>query len=158
VSCLFQARDDCVRGSFCYQYFFVGAVLTDLGVLELLNPCIITEEVGIEKSDLRIWTKFIQHATGFKFSDVLHVGDELDMYEPMILYLWAGIMIQDVANPISRDYQGALRAGLRAVLLRRKGDLGSAEWKEDGEELAGVMVVKGLDEVVELVRRSSTGK
>jgi len=135
VSCLFQARDDCVRGSFCYQYFFVGAVLTDLGVLELLNPCIITEEVGIEKSDLRIWTKFIQHATGFKFSDVLHVGDELDM-----------------------DYQGALRAGLRAVLLRRKGDLGSAEWKEDGEELAGVMVVKGLDEVVELVRRSSTGK
>jgi len=44
------------------------------------------------------------------------------------------------------------------VLLRRKGDLGSAEWKEDGEELVGVEVVKGLDDVVELVRRNNVGR
>jgi len=63
------------------------AVLKDLEVLDLLNPCIITEEVGIDKSDLRIWTKFIEHVPGFKFWDALHVGDELDMYEPMILFV-----------------------------------------------------------------------
>ena len=127
--------------------------MKDLGVLRFLNPCIISEEVGIDKSDLRIWTEFMQHTHGIKSWEVLHVGDELDMCELMIIISLVGIMIQNLVNIGSRDYHGALRAGLNAVLLRRKGDLGAAEWRKDGEELEGVKVVKGLNEVVELVRR-----
>ena len=72
--------------------------MKDLGVLRFLNPCIISEEVGIDKSDLRIWTEFMQHTQGIKSREVLHVGDELDMCELMIIISLVGIMIQNLVN------------------------------------------------------------
>lgn len=56
----------------------------------------------------------------------------------------------DAREP-SSDYHGARAAGIHALLLRRPGPEGEGERKEEGEDLAGVEVVNGLQDVVQWV-------
>lgn len=53
---------------------------------------------------------------------------------------------------MSRDYLGAKKAGLQALLIRRPGLEGEGEHKEAGEDLNNVGVVTSLRDVVERVR------
>lgn len=55
---------------------------------------------------------------------------------------------------VNRDYIGATNAGMRALLVRRRGTEGLGEHKEPGEDLTGVSVVHSLSEVVDEVLRS----
>ena len=50
------------------------------------------------------------------------------------------------------DYRGALGSGWQALLVRRKGMEGEEEHKEVGEDLKGVNIIRGLEEVVEFVK------
>ena len=52
----------------------------------------------------------------------------------------------------SSDYHGASKAGVHALLLRRPGPDGEGEQKEEGEDLTGIKVIRGLREVVEWTR------
>jgi len=115
----------------------IRAVLKDLGILGLLNPCVISEEVGVDKSDLRIWTEFMQRTQGIKFREVLHVGDELDMCELMIIISLAGIMIQNVVNLVlgiimARYERGSTRCYCvgRGIWGRRNGGRMVRNWRE----------------------------
>ncbi|KDQ21732.1 hypothetical protein BOTBODRAFT_26159 [Botryobasidium botryosum FD-172 SS1] len=108
-------------------------VLADLGALDFMDPCVLSELEGIEKPDTRIWDKALERSAVWKSrSEVVHVGDELEA-----------------------DYRGAERAGLVAVLLRREGVAGDREVKEAAEDLTGVRVVKDLHEVVCWIKASS---
>lgn len=46
------------------------------------------------------------------------------------------------------DYFGAKRAGLNAALLRRPGELGAEERREDDEDLTDVEVVSSLTDII----------
>jgi len=139
---LTSGGDNRIRGSLredraTLLIFFIGAVLKDLGVLGLLNPCVISEEVGVDKSDLRIWTEFMQRTQGIKFQEVLHVGDELDMCELMIIISLAGIMIQNVVNLVlgiimARYERGSTRCYCvgRGIWGRRNGGRMVRNWRE----------------------------
>ena len=57
----------------------LGGVLQDLGVLEHLEMCMISEEEGVEKPDSEIWKRALsQSQSGADISQTIHVGDELD--------------------------------------------------------------------------------
>jgi len=108
-------------------------VLADLGVLDFMDPCVLSELEGVEKPATQIWDKALERSAVWKArSEVIHVGDELEA-----------------------DYRGAERAGLVALLLRREGVAGDGEVKEVGEDMAGVRVVKDLHEVVSWIKASS---
>ena len=55
---------------------------------------------------------------------------------------------------MSRDYVGASKVGIRALLVRRPGVEGEGEHKEAGEDLTGVSIVRSLSEVVDEVLKS----
>jgi len=62
----------------------------------------------------------------------------------------------DVKQPLLlSDYEGALKSGLHALLLRRLGKDDEGEGKEQGENLDGVTTVHSLDQVVEWVIRQN---
>jgi REG-2-like HAD superfamily hydrolase len=114
------------------------SVLKDLEIAPYLDSIILSEEVGIEKPDAKIF----QLALGFsmqsasvpmEMQDSVHVGDELES-----------------------DYHGARAAGMHALLLRRAGPEGDGERKEEGENLEGVQVVNDLWGVVKWVEQQST--
>ena len=62
------------------KYYSLGEVLRDLGVLDMLRPCVLSEEEGCEKPSAAIWTKSMQYAgiEGLDASEVVHIGDELE--------------------------------------------------------------------------------
>ena len=51
------------------------------------------------------------------------------------------------------DYHGALKSGMRSLLIRRAGPQGTEEAKEDGEDLSDVAVVSSLQDVVDWVKQ-----
>jgi hypothetical protein len=50
------------------------------------------------------------------------------------------------------DYYGAKACGINALLVRRGGEDGESEMKEDGEDLSQVDIISNLQQVVEWVR------
>ena len=53
------------------------------------------------------------------------------------------------------DYYGAKGCGINALLVRRSGEDGENEMKEDGEDLGQVEVISSLQQVVEWVRHQN---
>ena len=53
------------------------------------------------------------------------------------------------------DYFGAKQCGLGSLLIRRLGQEGEAEAKDDGEDLTGIEVVSDLQGVIEWIRRAN---
>ncbi|KAI0063559.1 HAD-like protein [Artomyces pyxidatus] len=107
----------------------IVSALEDLGALQYLSPIVVSETEGYEKPSMTIFLAATQRAKVTNTVRCLHVGDEL-----------------------VGDYEGAQNAGMHTLLLRRPGPEGEGERKEEGENLSGVRVVKGLDGVVEWVR------
>ena len=54
------------------------------------------------------------------------------------------------------DYYGAKGYGINALLVRRQGEDGENEMKEDGEDLSDVDVVSGLQQVVDWVKKNNS--
>lgn len=112
-------------------------VLDDLDVSSLLQPLLLSDEVGIEKPDLemfRMAQKDVALQGSICADESLHVGDEL-----------------------YSDYQGARAAGMHAMLLRRPGPDGDGEHKEVGEDLRHVNVVPNLLTVLDWVKYQNVG-
>jgi len=108
-------------------------VLDDLKILPLLQPLLLSEEVGIEKphSDIfRMARKDGIAGGSIRADECVHVGDELYC-----------------------DYHGARATGMHALLLRRPGPDGEWEHKEEGEDLRDVSVVPNLFAVLDWVKQ-----
>lgn len=54
------------------------------------------------------------------------------------------------------DYHGAKGYGINALLVRRQGEDGENEMKEDGEDLSKVDVVSNLQQVVDWVKQNNS--
>jgi hypothetical protein len=52
-----------------------------------------------------------------------------------------------------RDYHGAVKAGLHALLLRRSGPQGDEARKEEDEDLNGVATVANLQHVIQWIEQ-----
>ncbi|KAG1890395.1 HAD-like domain-containing protein [Suillus subluteus] len=114
------------------------SVLKDLEIAPYLDSIILSEAVGIEKPDAKIFRLALAFSTQsasipMETPDSVHVGDELES-----------------------DYYGARAAGMHALLLRRAGPEGDGERKEEGENLQGVQVVNDLWGVVKWVEQQTT--
>jgi putative hydrolase of the HAD superfamily len=72
-------------------------VLVGLRIASYFDPVILSWDIGCAKPDLRIFQHALQ-VTGIPAAQTLHVGDSL-----------------------SEDFEGAAAAGIRALLLDRKG-------------------------------------
>jgi len=90
-------------------------VLAATGLRERLDGVATSAQVGASKPDARLFAAALELA-GAAPEEAVHVGDSL-----------------------TEDVEGALRAGLRAVWLRRADD--------GGEPPAGVAVIRSLDEL-----------
>ncbi|KAJ4483318.1 HAD-like domain-containing protein [Lentinula aciculospora] len=106
------------------------SVLTDLKLLDHTMPIVLSEEEGIEKPAKEIFLRTVKRVNSIRGERIrpeqcIHVGDELDA-----------------------DYYGATKAGMRGLLLRRAGLEGKQSHVEDEEDLNGVKVIQGLDEIL----------
>ena len=54
------------------------------------------------------------------------------------------------------DYHGAKGYGINALLVRRQGEDGENEMKEEGEDLSDVDVVSSLQQVVDWVKQQNS--
>jgi len=107
-------------------------VLTDLEISPLLQPLLLSEEVGVEKPHTEIFQRAFKRAAldeNVTLNQGVHVGDELRC-----------------------DYHGAQAAGMQALLIRRPGPAGDGENKEAEEDLRSVRVISSLWGVVDCVR------
>lgn len=114
------------------------SVLKDLEIAPYLDSILLSEVVGTEKPDARIFRLALAFSmrselVPMEMQDGVHVGDELES-----------------------DYHGARVAGMHALLLRRAGPEGDGERKEEGENLQGVQVVDDLWGVVKWVEQQTT--
>jgi FMN phosphatase YigB (HAD superfamily) len=114
------------------------SVLKDLEIAPYLHSILLSEAVGIEKPDAKIFRLALAFSmqtelVPMEMQDGVHIGDELES-----------------------DYHGARAAGMHALLLRRAGPEGDGERKEEGENLQGVQIVNNLWEVVKWVERQTT--
>ncbi|KAH8079446.1 HAD hydrolase subfamily IA REG-2-like protein [Cristinia sonorae] len=109
----------------------IRGVLDDLTITSFLNPILLSEEEGVEKPSREIFQRACDF-TGVQAEEAVHVGDDLEA-----------------------DYFGAMNSGLRSLLIRRPGPEGEGEAKEVGENLAGLRMVEGLQQVVDWVRREN---
>jgi len=109
------------------------AVLRDLDFPSSLDPIVVSEEEGFEKPSPEIFFRAItqvnqkierQGRIPIKPEECLHVGDELD------------------------DYNGAVAAGMKALLLRRPGLDGGQAHKHPQDQADAVQTVKDLGEVI----------
>ncbi|KAL4250708.1 HAD superfamily protein [Abortiporus biennis] len=99
---------------------------TNASMSSLFSPILISEEVGVEKPDAKIFLQACQMA-GVQPSEAVHVGDEL-----------------------KADYWGAKNAGLHAFLLKR-----NAVMRNRNEDLTGVDIVHSLNEVYLWVKKNN---
>ncbi|KZP18684.1 HAD hydrolase subfamily IA REG-2-like protein [Athelia psychrophila] len=104
-------------------------VLDSLGVTSFLKPILVSEETGVEKPAREMFRLLLDHAA-LAPEECLHVGDELEC-----------------------DYYGARDLGMSTIILRRPGTLGDSERKEATEDISGLNVASGLEQVVTWVRR-----
>lgn len=111
------------------------SVLKNLEIAPYLDSIILSEVVGTEKPDAKIFRLALASSVQSELvpQDAVHVGDEL-----------------------KSDYQGARATGMHALLLRRAGPEGDGERKEEGENLQGVHVVNDLWGVVKWVEQQTT--
>ena len=96
----------------------LGQQLARLGLAPLLDAVVTSAEVGVAKPGPAIFEAALSRA-GVRAADALHVGDSLE-----------------------EDAQGAIGAGVRAVWLRRAGDLIAPE---------GVTAIASLSELAALL-------
>ncbi|KAF9529407.1 HAD-like domain-containing protein [Crepidotus variabilis] len=112
-------------------------VLQDLGFPPFVGPLVLSEEEGTEKPSIQLFAKalelcnekFLSTEPQVQPFECLHVGDELRC-----------------------DYEGAVEAGMNALLLRRTGPAGEQAHKEVDEDLQGVEVVENLNKVLDYVK------
>jgi len=117
-------------------YLNLGSVLEDLNFPSEMDTIVLSEEEGIEKPAGQIFhraidnvnTKILRGQNPLDSAGCLHIGDEL----------------------IS-DYEGAINAGMQALLLRRPGPEGVLDHREANESLDGVHVIEGLNDAVHLI-------
>ncbi|KAI0700880.1 HAD hydrolase subfamily IA REG-2-like protein [Cytidiella melzeri] len=112
--------------------FTAGSVIGDLGIASYLDPILLSEEEGVEKPSVEIFQRACDTA-GVELDEVLHVGDEL-----------------------KADYYGAKGCGLKALLVRRHGEDGESEMKENEEDLSQIEAVSSLQQVVEWVKQNNS--
>jgi len=113
----------------------IRAVLKDLEITSYFNPILLSEEVGIEKPDAKIFRlAFSAQPVSMELQESVHIGDELDS-----------------------DYHGARAAGMHALLLRRVGPEGDGERKVGDENLKGVHVVNDLWGLLKWVEQQNRG-
>lgn len=105
------------------------AVLAGIGLAGSLDGIVTSGELGVRKPDPLIFAVALELA-GVEASAALHVGDS-------------------VAN----DVQGALAAGIAAVLLRRP-SAGASPTPEGPDPPEGVPVIGSLDELSSVIARS----
>jgi putative hydrolase of the HAD superfamily len=96
----------------------LGRQLAGLGLAPLLHGVVTSAEVGVAKPGAAIFEAALSRA-GARAVDALHVGDGLE-----------------------EDVRGAVEAGVRAVWLRRDGDLSAPE---------GVTTIASLSELAGLL-------
>jgi len=111
------------------------SVLKDLEIAPYLGSILLSEAVGIEKPNAKIFRlafSMRSESVPTEMQGGVHVGDELES-----------------------DYHGARAAGMHALLLRRAGPEGDGEHKEEGENLQGVQVVSDLWGVVKWVEQQT---
>ncbi|KAF5370756.1 hypothetical protein D9758_002012 [Tetrapyrgos nigripes] len=102
-------------------------VLKDLEFPENVTPIVLSEEEGVEKPSRELFHRALKrvneiHGLDIQEDECLHVGDELEC-----------------------DYEGAVKAGMQGLLLRRPGA------EEDEVELKNVRTIQSLKQVVEYV-------
>ncbi|KAF8070532.1 HAD-like domain-containing protein [Lyophyllum atratum] len=113
----------------------IRLVLQDLGFPASLDSIILSEEVGLEKPSPEIFLRALSSVNSKRprslvdTGQCLHVGDEIDS-----------------------DYDGALAAGMKSLLLRRVGPDGEQAHKAPQEILKGVRVVEDLNAVTRWVQ------
>jgi len=123
--------------------------LKDLEIASYFDPILLSEEVGIEKPDTRIFRlAFNTRPLSVKPQECVHVGDELDRY---VLTFRQSCRFKFLFS----DYHGARAAGMHALLLRRAGPEGDDESKDEGENLQGVQVVNDLLGVLKWVEQQT---
>ncbi|KAJ3988495.1 HAD-like domain-containing protein [Lentinula detonsa] len=109
----------------------IRSVLTDLKLPDYMIPIVLSEEEGIEKPTQEVFLRTLDRVNNMRGERIrpeqcIHVGDELDA-----------------------DYHGAMKAGMRALLLRRIGPDGKQARIVVGEDLNGVEVIQGLNEILD---------
>jgi len=114
----------------------IRKVLQDLNFPDSLQPVVLSEEEGIEKPAKQMFMNALKLINGdlktesiIRPEECLHIGDELIC-----------------------DYNGAVAAGLNALLLRRQGPDGHHEHKEMNEDISRVNVIHNLCDVISWVR------
>jgi len=103
------------------------AMLKRTGLYRIFNHVIVSEEEGFEKPDSRIFMRALEIA-GVKPNECVYVGDNF-----------------------LADVEGAKRAGIRPVWLRRKSK--NAEFSFSGRNLNGVFVIRKLSELPGLLKK-----
>jgi putative hydrolase of the HAD superfamily len=97
-----------------------------------------SKDLGLEKPDAKFYLAALHHAER-------HLGD-LAASDPML-----PAHILHIGNDYSKDFEGARRAGMHAVLLNRYGEAElAAEWRR-----RGALVFNNLLDVVEYLGRSN---
>ncbi|KAJ7770131.1 HAD-like domain-containing protein [Mycena maculata] len=109
------------------------SVLEDLDFPSYLSPILLSDGEGVEKPAPEIFLRALRRVNGEQETPIvpaecLHVGDELEC-----------------------DYNGAMNAGMNALLLERSG----AEQQEHGVEGQSIQTVKDMYEVLEWMRARS---
>jgi FMN phosphatase YigB (HAD superfamily) len=137
-------------------------VLQDLDFPLLLNPVVLSEEEGFEKPCTEIFLRAIskvsqkaerQDRNPIKPEECLHVGDELESWVQVHDFSSLRYLTFEYS-----DYNGALAAGMKALLLRRSGPDGKQAHKPPQEQEDVVQTVKDLGEVIQWVKNYTTGQ
>ena len=113
--------------------------LEALGILPQLSfPPTLSWDVEHAKPDSRIYEAACKRCGEEPGEGVLMVGDELK----------ACVRLKEPSIELnSRDYEGAVGAGLEGRLVRRQGEWSDGAERRAEEELKDVSVVRSLDEI-----------
>ncbi|GLB37510.1 putative HAD-hyrolase-like [Lyophyllum shimeji] len=117
----------------------IRLVLQDLGFRDEVDAVVLSEEVGFEKPSPEIFLQALSKVNSSRSQnpiapeECLHVGDEIDS-----------------------DYEGALAANMKALLLRRAGRDGEQAHKPPQELSSRVQVVGNLHAVALWVKNHNS--
>lgn len=128
-------------------------VLASLGVAPLLDPIIISEEVGVPKPKIGIFQIARREADACKEGELLHIGDEQDEWVHFVAHVSSGLALTCV---IISDYFGALNAGSDSLLLRRPGPDGIS-FPDGVDVVPPSSVVHSLQDVVPYILEDNKG-
>jgi len=117
----------------------IRLVLQDLGFGASLDAVVLSEEAGVEKPSPEIFLQALSMVNSKRSQSLitpeecLHIGDEIDA-----------------------DYNGALAANMKALLLRRAGPDGAQAHIDSQELMSGVQVIENLHAVALWVKNHNS--